>query len=142
MIGTIRNAALFARDAVLRKTQPQWQILMQSAQDVVARLGDNRRGVFAEESFSLVARLRCDSDCAGEPAIPIRHLKVERISRLGVRLGRLMHLVSPLRGVPTSLGERVGRSWRHCVSRWDCYNSCGELLCEQIRLNVLTLVSA
>lgn len=127
MIGTISIAAPYARAAALRKIQPKWSVLMQSARDVVARLVDNRRGVFAEENFSLIARLRCDRDCAGEPAIPIRHLKVERKPRLGVRIRRLMHLASPLRDVPTSLGERVGRSWRHFVSNWGCHNSCGGL---------------
>jgi hypothetical protein len=40
--------------------------------------------------------LRCDGDRASEPSVAIRHLKIERILPLGIRLRPLMHLVSPL----------------------------------------------
>jgi hypothetical protein len=128
----ISTVALHARTPVLRKTQPKWRVLMQTARDVIARLLDDRCGILAEESFSLVTRLRCDSDFASEPAVPVRHLKVERVSLFGVRVRRLVvHLKPPLRDVPTARGERVGRSWRHCVLNWGCYNSCRELILGQ-----------
>jgi hypothetical protein len=128
----ISTVALHARTPVLRKTQPKWRVLMQSARDVIARLLDDRCRILADESFSLVARLRCDSDFASEPAVPVRHLEVERVSLFGVRVRRLVvHLKAPLRDVPTARGERVGRSWRHCVLNWGCCNSCRELILGQ-----------
>jgi hypothetical protein len=85
----------FTRSPVLRKTQSKRPVL-RAARHVIARLLNNLFGVFSEKSFGLVARLRCDGDRASEPSVAIRHLKIERILPLGIRLRPLMHLVSPL----------------------------------------------